>query len=90
VICDEAHRTTGVILADGDESNFVRIHDNDYLHADRRLYMTATPRIYSDAVKGKADEHSAELVSMDDELRYGPVPQPLVRRRRRTRSTHRL
>jgi predicted helicase len=72
VICDEAHRTTGIILADGDESNFVRIHDNDYLHAKLRLYMTATPRIYSDAVKGKADEHSAELVSMDDELRYGP------------------
>ena len=72
VICDEAHRTTGVILADGDESNFVRIHDNDYLHAALRLYMTATPRIYSDSVKDKADQHSAELVSMDDELRYGP------------------
>jgi predicted helicase len=72
VICDEAHRTTGVILADGDESNFVRVHDNDYLHAALRLYMTATPRIYSDSVKDKADQHSAELVSMDDELRYGP------------------
>ena len=34
--------------------------------------MTATPRIYSDSVKDKADQHSAELVSMDDELRYGP------------------
>ena len=71
-ICDEAHRTTGAILADGDESNFVRIHDNDYVHAHRRLYMTATPRIFSDAVKDKAEQHSAELVSMDDELRYGP------------------
>jgi predicted helicase len=72
VICDEAHRTTGVILADGDESHFVRVHGNDYLHAALRLYMTATPRIYSDSVKDKADQHSAELVSMDDELRYGP------------------
>jgi predicted helicase len=72
IICDEAHRTTGVILADGDESNFVRVHDNEYLRAARRLYMTATPRIYSDSVKDKADQHSAELVSMDDELRYGP------------------
>jgi predicted helicase len=72
VICDEAHRTTGVILADGDESNFVRVHDDDYFHAALRLYMTATPRIYSDSVKDKADQHSAELVSMDDELRYGP------------------
>ncbi|MBJ7340633.1 DEAD/DEAH box helicase [Mycolicibacterium sp.] len=72
VICDEAHRTTGVTLAGEDESNFVRVHDNDYLHASRRLYMTATPRIYGDAVKDKADQHSAELVSMDDELTYGP------------------
>lgn len=71
VICDEAHRTTGVTLAGEDESNFVRIHDNTYLRAARRLYMTATPRIYGDAVKDKADQHSAELVSMDDELRYG-------------------
>jgi predicted helicase len=72
VVCDEAHRTTGVTLAGEDESNFVRIHDNDYVRADRRLYMTATPRIYGDSVKDKADQHSAELVSMDDELRYGP------------------
>ncbi|MGV0838524.1 DEAD/DEAH box helicase [Mycolicibacterium thermoresistibile] len=72
VICDEAHRTTGVILAGEDESHFVRIHDADYIRAARRLYMTATPRIFSDAVRDKADEHSAELVSMDDELTYGP------------------
>ena len=51
VICDEAHRTTGVTLAGEDESNFVRIHDADYVRAARRLYMTATPRIYSDAVE---------------------------------------
>lgn len=72
VIADESHRTTGVTLADAPESNFVRIHDDTYLRAARRLYMTATPRIYADAVKDKADQHSAELVSMDDELRYGP------------------
>jgi predicted helicase len=72
VICDEAHRTTGVTLAGEDESNFVRIHDADYIRAGRRLYMTATPRIYADTVKNKAELHSAELVSMDDELRYGP------------------
>jgi predicted helicase len=72
VICDEAHRTTGVTLAGEDDSHFVRIHDNSFLRATRRLYMTATPRIYSDAVRDKADQHSAELVSMDDELTYGP------------------
>ncbi|ORX01316.1 DEAD/DEAH box helicase [Mycolicibacillus trivialis] len=72
VICDEAHRTTGVTLAGDDESNFVRIHDGDYLHATRRLYMTATPRIFAESVKDKAAQHSAELATMDNELTYGP------------------
>lgn len=72
VICDEAHRTTGVTLEGADESNFVRVHDEEYLHATRRLYMTATPRIYDETVKAKADEHSAEITSMDDETKYGP------------------
>ena len=72
VICDEAHRTTGITLAGEDASNFVRIHDAGYIRAAKRLYMTATPRLYDDAVKGKAAEHSAELTSMDDEGIYGP------------------
>ncbi|SDC93549.1 DEAD/DEAH box helicase [Rhodococcus tukisamuensis] len=72
VICDEAHRTTGVTLFGEDESNFVRVHDADYLRSARRLYMTATPRIFDETVKDKAQEHSAELASMDDETRYGP------------------
>ncbi|KXO99398.1 type I restriction enzyme EcoKI subunit R (plasmid) [Tsukamurella tyrosinosolvens] len=72
VICDEAHRTTGVTLEGADESNFVRVHDADYIHSARRLYMTATPRIFDETVKTKADEHSAEITSMDDEAKYGP------------------
>jgi len=72
VIYDEAHRTTGITLAGEDSSNFVRVHDADYIKASKRLYMTATPRLFDDAVKGKAAEHSAELTSMDDEGIYGP------------------
>lgn len=72
VICDEAHRTTGVTLAGEDASNFVRIHDADYIKADKRLYMTATPKLFDDDVKDKAADHSAELASMDDEGVYGP------------------
>lgn len=72
VICDEAHRTTGVTLAGADESNFVRVHDADYIKSARRLYMTATPRLFDDSVKTKAEEHSAEIASMDDEAIYGP------------------
>ena len=72
VICDEAHRTTGVTLAGADESHFVRVHDADYLRAGRRLYMTATPRIFDENVKAKAEEFSAELTSMDNAAVYGP------------------
>ena len=72
VICDEAHRTTGVTLAGEDDSNFVRVHDNEYINATKRLYMTATPRIYADGSKQKAKDNSALLCSMDDESIYGP------------------
>ncbi|MGV9860927.1 DEAD/DEAH box helicase [Gordonia sp. NPDC003425] len=72
VICDEAHRTTGVTLEGADESNFVRVHDSDCIKSARRLYMTATPRIFDESVKTKADEHSAEITSMDDDDKYGP------------------
>lgn len=72
VICDEAHRTTGVTLAGEDDSNFVRVHDDEYIHAKKRLYMTATPRIYAGASKQKAKDNSALLCSMDDESIYGP------------------
>ncbi len=71
IICDEAHRTTGVTLAGEDESNFVKVHSNDFIKADKRLYMTATPRIYGDESKKKASEGSALLCSMDDESIYG-------------------
>ena len=45
IICDEVHRTTGVTLAGEDESNFVKVHSNDFIKADKRLYMTATPSV---------------------------------------------
>lgn len=72
IICDEAHRTTGVTLAGEDPSNFVVIHDNSYIKAAKRLYMTATPRLFDEQIKDKAAEHSAEIASMDDEAIYGP------------------
>lgn len=72
VICDEAHRTTGVTLAGQDESHFVKVHDGDYLKADRRLYMTATPRVFGDAVRKKATDAEAVLADMGDETIFGP------------------
>ncbi|MBI1378655.1 MAG: N-6 DNA methylase [Frankiales bacterium] len=72
IICDEAHRTTGATLAGEDESAFVRVHDNNFIKAAKRLYMTATPRIYDDTSKAKAGQAQAVIASMDDDTLYGP------------------
>ena len=72
IICDEAHRTTGAIFKNKDESEFVRVHDPKFIKGAKRLYMTATPRIYGDNAKKKADDEFIELCSMDDETKYGP------------------
>ncbi len=71
IICDEAHRTTGATLLGEDESNFVRVHDQEFIKGKKRIYMTATPRVFGDAVKSKADEVDAVLCSMDDPKLYG-------------------
>jgi predicted helicase len=71
IICDEAHRTTGATLDGEDESNFVKIHDQGYIKGAKRLYMTATPRIFGDAIKTKAKEVDAVLASMDNPALYG-------------------
>jgi predicted helicase len=71
IICDEAHRTTGATFGGEDESAFVKVHDGKYLRAAKRLYMTATPRIYGEQAKAKADKEDVALCSMDDEALYG-------------------
>ena len=72
IICDEAHRTTGVTLADADESEFVKVHRNENIKAAKRLYMTATPRIFHPDSRAKARDAQAVLTSMDDASVYGP------------------
>ena len=47
------------------------INDKNYVKAQNRLYMTATPRIYSEKVKNKATEYKIEIHSMDKESVYG-------------------
>lgn len=73
IICDEAHRTTGAILKSREESSFTKIHNNDFIKAKKRLYMTATPRLYRESVKVKAKENEDVdlLCSMDDTEIYG-------------------
>lgn len=70
IVCDEAHRTTG--LHDGvNEGNFTKIHSNDNVQGKKRLYMTATPRLYTGNAKTKAQEKDLVLCSMDDKELYG-------------------
>ena len=73
VLCDEAHRTTGVERPDDDTSTspFVLVHDKKRIRAKKRLYMTATPRLYTEGAKDKATSHRVEVFSMDDKNVYG-------------------
>ena len=71
VVCDEAHRTTGVKLSNQDESNFIKIHNDEFIRGRKRLYMTATPRLYGDNARIKAGKNNCVLCSMDDETLYG-------------------
>ncbi|WP_274565135.1 DEAD/DEAH box helicase [Streptomyces spiramyceticus] len=67
LISDEAHRTAGNL-----HKAWGVVHDNDALPARRRLYMTATPRVFDE----KTGSHVAigcEVASMDDHSLYGPV-----------------
>ena len=74
MICDEAHRTTGVEKRGRDTvSAWLLAHDDEAVLAYRRLYMTATPRLYSANVREKAQERQVAVYSMDDEGTYGPV-----------------
>ncbi len=71
IICDEAHRTTGATFDNEDESKFVKVHDADFIKSAKRLYMTATPRIYGDLAKATAEKDNVALCSMDDESLFG-------------------
>jgi predicted helicase len=71
IICDEAHRTTGATYGGEEESSFVKIHDGNFIKGKKRLYMTATPRIYADSAQARAETENVTLCSMDDEKLYG-------------------
>ncbi|WP_082823207.1 DEAD/DEAH box helicase [Acetobacter oryzifermentans] len=73
IVCDEAHRTTGVTFGgEENDSAFVKVHNQDYLHGQRRLYMTATPRIYGDVAQEKAEKEGAIVYGMNNAEIFGP------------------
>ena len=71
IVCDEAHRTTGAAFDGAARSSFTKVHDNDCVKGKRRLYMTATPRVYAESAKKKAEDEFIALWSMDDESQFG-------------------
>ncbi|WP_406547672.1 type ISP restriction/modification enzyme [Succinimonas sp.] len=76
IICDEAHRTAGGYAVSDDcnreESLFLRVHNDSFIKGRKRLYMTATPRIYGSVAKDQASSGDAVIYSMDDEKVFGP------------------
>ncbi|MEU2629260.1 Helicase associated domain protein [Kitasatospora sp. NPDC007106] len=74
-VVDEAHRTSGSL-----GKAWAAVHDQTRIPAQRRLYMTATPRIWQERPvgwgprEGAVDRLPVELAaSMDDETIFGPV-----------------
>ncbi len=74
-VSDEAHRTIGAFKQgdDAEAANFVKIHKDSNVPCIKRLYMTATPKVYSDSAKHQAADGGYEVYSMDDETIFGPL-----------------
>lgn len=73
IIADEAHRTTGARALGEEDSAFVKVHSNLHVQGAKRLYQTATPKLYGSEAKEKAEESSIVISSMDDSEKYGEV-----------------
>ena len=69
VLCDEAHRTIG----GAGDSYFTTVHEDANIPIRKRLYMTATPKIFTDKIRMAADAQKKKIYAMDDEKVYGPV-----------------
>ncbi|RVY21308.1 DEAD/DEAH box helicase [Helicobacter pylori] len=74
IICDEAHRTVGAMYSSNerdDKNAFTLCHSDENIKAKKRLYMTATPKVYSESSKAKAKESDNVIYSMDDADIFG-------------------
>ena len=71
VICDEAHRTAKFKETSKEESNFLKVHYESNIKSEKRLYMTATPKIFTKNAKLKAKQSDTVIASMDDKSLFG-------------------
>jgi len=67
-IADEAHRCAGKVPRE-----FATVLEEDKIQSGRRLFMTATPKVFTRSLKEEADEHDIQLASMDDSSHFGEV-----------------
>ena len=70
---EESAKHSGLNSVDENEAMFTRIHNKEYVLGKKRLYMTATPKVYGEAAKEQENSGEAVLYSMDDESVFGPV-----------------
>jgi superfamily II DNA or RNA helicase len=68
IIADEAHRCAGDV-----SSAFATVLDREAIPSKRRLFMTATPKIFTGRAKKVAGESDMEIASMDDAVKFGEV-----------------
>lgn len=77
-VCDEAHRTTGVNAVADEVASFQIVLDGERIRASKRVFMTATPRIYGDQAHKTAREQNFVIASMDDPALYGPTADEIT------------
>lgn len=68
VFADEAHRCAGKVSYD-----FACVLNEAKIRARKRLFMTATPRVFSTAVKTAAEDRGVDIACMDNEQVFGRV-----------------
>ena len=74
-IIDEAHWTTGVVRDEPRKKtgfSFQDVHFDECVQTSKRLYMTATPRVYTTKSRLSMEGKGYVVHDMDDETVFGP------------------
>ena len=72
-IADEAHRCAGKA-----DAGFATVLDSQKIRSAKRLFTTATPRYFGNAIKNEANAKDVAVVGMNDETVFGPVIHQLT------------
>ena len=62
MICDEAHQSAGINISKG------KVHDDSCIKSSKRLYMTATPKMLSEAVKQRVMSDATKHCMSDESI----------------------